>query len=89
MELKKSKKILLLTLSIILITASVSGCFSKKPSTEEEEEVKETTLTIDEAKTVAIGDEYEKVIVQASGVTLEDGQADEIIIEPPVTASVK
>ena len=53
------------------------GCF-KKPEVDKESSI----LTIEEAKTIAVGDEYEKVIVKTSGVVLEDGNVDEIVIEP-------
>lgn len=55
------------------------GCF-KKPEVDKESSI----LTIEEAKTIAVGDEYEKVIVKTSGVVLEDGNVDEIVIEPSV-----
>ena len=66
--------------------ALVFGC-SKKNDVDEPEDVdtvKDTTLTINESQTVTVGDDYEKIIVQASGVVLENGTVDEIMIEPSV-----
>ena len=80
MKHKRIKRSLLLMMIILMSMALVFGC-SKKTDGDEEQN---TTLTLDEAQTITIGDDYEKIIVQASGVVIEDGTVDEIIIEQSV-----
>ena len=79
MYYKRIKRTLLIMVILLMSLALISGCSKKKEDTE-----KSTVLTIDEAKTVAVGDDYEKIIVQASGAVLENGTVDEVIIEPVV-----
>ena len=84
MNYKRIRKSLLIMIIILMSMALVFGC-SKKNDVDEPEDVdtvKDTTLTINESQTVTVGDDYEKIIVQASGVVLENGTVDEIMIEP-------
>ena len=76
----KSIKRMAILLVAVLILPMVFGCFKKADAPEEQD----TTLVIEESKTVTIGDEYEKVVVKASGVVLEDGEVDEVVIDAAV-----
>ena len=77
----KRIRISLLFMMIILMSmVLIFGC-SKKADNDQEQN---TVLTIDEAQSITLGDDYEKVIIQVSGVVLEDGTVDEVVIEPSV-----
>ncbi len=71
---------LLFMMAILMSMVLIFGCTNNA----EGEPEQDTTLIVDEAKTITVGSDYEKIIVQAPGAVLEDGTVDEIIIEPSV-----
>lgn len=64
---------------LVLVMASLTSCFSKKPVDNQQD-----VLIVDTAETITVGDSYEKVVVKSTGAILENGKVDEIIIEATV-----
>lgn len=80
---KTKNKVVVLVVALFAVIA-VSFGFMFQKDKKDEVDVPSTVLTVEEAGTISIGDQYKEVIIKVPGVQIENGSADKIVVADSV-----